>query len=118
LHYLQIFILVHQQKLGQGILIDLRSGWATPWGSVTDKTLERKWAEERRLKASRPVITPSWQHRAVVAAAPYALRFRTEETLLLPLRMHYAFAQEKPCCCCSVCTTLSHKETLLLPLRF
>jgi len=41
-------------------LVDLRYGWATPRGSASQM---RPWSEqlgERRLKASRPVITPSW----------------------------------------------------------
>jgi len=31
--------------------VDLRYDWMTPWGLAI---------EERRLKASHPVITPSW----------------------------------------------------------
>ncbi len=40
-------------------VVDWSGGWATPWGLAS---LMRPWseqAEERRLKPSRPVITPS-----------------------------------------------------------
>jgi len=48
-------------------LIDLRYDWATPWGSAI---------EERRLRASRPVITPLWP---ISCRCRYVtLRFRTK----------------------------------------
>jgi len=39
--------------------VDWSGDWATPWGSASQM---RPWSErvgERKLKASRPVITPS-----------------------------------------------------------
>jgi len=47
------------------ILVDWSGGWAPPWGLAK---------EERRLRASRPVITPSDQH----PAATLALSFRAK----------------------------------------
>ncbi|WP_375199905.1 hypothetical protein [Bacillus sp. RS11] len=48
--------------------------------------------------------------------------FVTNIVLLLPLRLHYAFAQKTSCCCRYVCTTLSRKKhpaaAATLTLRF
>jgi len=53
--------------------VDWSGDWATPRGLVI---------EERRLKASHPVITPSTN------ILPLPLRFRADKTLLLSLRFH------------------------------
>jgi len=42
------------------ILVDWSGGWATPWGSASQMRPWSEQVEERRLKTSHPVITPSW----------------------------------------------------------